>query len=273
MGLSAELTRFAMIAGDEAEALRLARDEGAVIIGEPLARKAGLGVGDRLRLPSPAGEVAVPIAGVYRDYGNESGGAAMDLSTMSDLFGPGPINNVALYLEDGVEAAEMVDRLKALHGELPLVIRSDRDLRDEVVRIFDQTFAVTRLLQALSLLIAACGITLTLVVLARERVSELALYRALGARRRQIFGVFLGKGLGMAAFGLSMGAGGGLALAMILILVINRAYFGWTIAFHWPWAALVEQALTILGAAVLASLYPALRASRTPATELSRENL
>ena len=42
----------------------------------------------------------------------------------------------------------------------------------------------------LALLIAVCGITLTLIVLARERISELALYRALGARRRQIFRVF-----------------------------------------------------------------------------------
>jgi putative ABC transport system permease protein len=56
-------------------------------------------------------------------------------------------------------------------------------------------------------------------------------------------------------------------------LIINRAYFGWTIAFHWPWGALTEQVLTILIASALASLYPALRASRTPATELSRENL
>jgi putative ABC transport system permease protein len=273
MGLSAALTRFELIAGDENEALRRVRDEGAVIIGEPLARKAGLGPGDLLRVPGPRGKLALPIAGVYRDYGNESGSAAMDLATMEAAFGPGPINNVALYLDEGIEPRGMVDRLKAHYGALPLVIRSDRDLRDEVVRIFDQTFAVTRLLQGISLLIAACGITLTLIVLARERISELALYRALGARRRQIFGVFLGKGLGMALFGLTMGAGGGLALAMILILVINRAYFGWTIAFHWPWAALAEQALTILAAAVLASLYPALRASRTPATELSRENL
>ena len=139
--------------------------------------------------------------------------------------------------------------------------------------IFDQTFAVTRLLQAMSLLIAASGITLTLLVLARERVSEIALYRALGARRSQIFRVFLGKGLGMALLGLGLGALGGVALAMILIFLINRAYFGWTIAVHWPWGALVGQILMILVTAVLASVYPALRASRTPATELSRDDL
>jgi putative ABC transport system permease protein len=122
-------------------------------------------------------------------------------------------------------------------------------------------------------MIAACGITLTLIVLARERLGELALYRALGSTRLQIARVFLGKGLGMALFGVLLGAFGGLALAMVLIFLINRAYFGWTIAVHWPWAELGQQVATILLAAFAASLYPALRASRTPATELTRENL
>ncbi len=244
-----------------------------MIVSEPLARKDGLGVGSTLLVAGPAGELAFPVAGIFYDYSNEAGAAATDLGTLERAFGPGPVNNVGLYLEDGVDPEGFVDGLKGRYADLPLVIRSERSLREEVFRIFDQTFAVTRLLQAISLLIAVCGITLTLIVLARERISELALYRALGARRRQIFRVFLGKGLGMALFGLAMGAGGGVALALILILIINRAYFGWTIAFHWPWGALAEQAATIVVASVLASLYPALRASRTPATELSRENL
>ena len=273
MSLSADLGQFELIEGDLAEALRRCREEGAVIVSEPLARKDGLGVGSTLIVAGPTGEVAFPIAGISYDYSNEAGAAATDLGTLERAFGPGPINNAGLYLEEGVDPEAFVDGLKGRYVDLPLVIRSERSLREDVFRIFDQTFAVTRLLQAISLLIAVCGITLTLIVLARERISELALYRALGARRRQIFRVFLGKGLGMALFGLAMGAGGGVALALILILIINRAYFGWTIAFHWPWGALAEQAATILLASVLASLYPALRASRTPAAELSRENL
>jgi len=273
MGLSADRDQFELFEGERAQALRRCREEGAVIISEPLSRKAGLGVGDTLPLTSPSGELGFPIVGVSYDYGNEAGGAAMDLVTLNRAFGNGPVNNMALYLEDGVDPERFVDGLKARYAELPLLIRGERALREQVFEVFDQTFAITRLLQAISLLIAVCGVTLTLIVLARERVSELALYRALGARRRQIFGVFLGKGLGMALFGLVMGAAGGLALALILILIINRAYFGWTIAFHWPWGALAEQAFTILAASVLASVCPALRASRTHATELSLENL
>ena len=66
--------------------------------------------------------------------------------------------------------------------------------------------AVTRLLQAMGLLIAVCGVTVSLLVVARERVRELALYRALGATRAAIFRVFLGHGLGIASVGLALGA-------------------------------------------------------------------
>ena len=273
MSVSARHARFELLEGELGEALARCRDEEAVIISEPLARKAGLSLGDDLRIQGPRGVLALPVVGISYDYSDEAGGAAMDLDTMEKLYGPGPINNVALYLDPGVDAQGTIDTLRARHADRPLLIRSNADLRKEIFLIFDQTFAVTRLLQLMSLLIAACGITLTLIVLARERISELALYRALGATRRQIFGVFLGKGLGIALFGLGLGVFGGFALAMILIYLINRAYFGWTIAVHWPWSALIWQVLTILVVAVLASVYPALRASRTPAGELTRENL
>ncbi len=138
----------------------------------------------------------------------------------------------------------------------PVRIISNGQLRSGVLDIFDQTFAVVRLLQLMSLLIAACGITLTLLILARERVSELALYRALGAERTQVFLVFLAKGAGIAAVSSILGVVGGTALALILVLLINRAYFGWTIQLSVPWIDLAASLLLIFAAALLASIYP-----------------
>jgi putative ABC transport system permease protein len=276
-GIDADLPlperRFSLLGGGAEAVVRRLRLEGAVLIGEPLASKQDLRTGDSVSIHTAHGPAEFLIAGVYRDYASEFGSVTMDLRTMEEWFGPGPINNAALYLEAGRDVEATVAGLRQRFAGSPLVIRSNRGLRDRVMAIFDQTFAVTRLLQAMSLLIAASGVTLTLLVLARERIAELALYRALGAWRSQIFGVFLGKGIGMALYGLALGGLGGVALAMILIFLINRAYFGWTIALHWPWGALVRQVATILATAALASLYPALRAGRAPATELSRDDL
>jgi putative ABC transport system permease protein len=265
--------RFPLVSGNRAEAIRRMVSEGAVLIGEPLARKERLRPGDLLRLATSGGEAEFPIAGVYYDYSDENGSAEMDLSAMERAYGPGGITNVDLYLAPGVDTEATMDALRERFRGVPLEILDKRGLRDEIMAIFDQTFAVTRLLQGMALLIAALGITLTLLVLARERSAELALYRALGAGRWQIFRVFLGEGIGMGALGLALGLPGGTALAAILIFVINRAYFGWTIAPSAPVLALSAQAATILAAAAIASVYPALRASRTPAAELSRDDL
>jgi len=265
--------RFRLIGGDAARVFRAVREGGAVLISEPLARKAALRAGDTLTLTASGGDRRFPIAGVTYDYSSENGNVAMDLATMRAAFGPGPVNSMALYLAPGRDPERTIDAIRAALPGAPLNLRSNRGLRTEVLRIFDQTFAVTRILQALALLVAASGITLTLLILARERRSELAVYRALGAHRRQVFRFFVGKGLGIGVFGLALGALGGGALSAVLIYVINRAYFGWTIQVAVPFGQLGAGAGTILLAAAAASLVPALRASGTPATQLSRDDL
>ncbi len=266
-------TRYPFLETGGPDPIRRVHRDGAVIVSEPFARKEDRWSGDSVTLSGVRGPVTLPIAGVYYDYASEGGYITMDLRTMERAFGVAPLTNIALYLHDHADAERVVDRVRALLAGQPLEVRSNRRLKAEVYTIFEETFAITRILQAMGLLIAACGITLTLLVIARERVSELALYRALGAVREQIFALFLGKGLSMALLSLALGLVGGSLLAIILVFVINRAYFGWTIQAFWPWATLSWQAAAILLVSAAASIYPALRASQTPAVELSREDL
>jgi putative ABC transport system permease protein len=258
---------------DPADALRRLAEERAVLVSEPLARKGRLMVGDAVTVRGPDGPLRFAVAGVYRDYGAERGALLMDLRRIDEVLGPGPLTNVALHLKAGRDVDATVDRLRTELAADALLIRSNRRLRQDVLSVFEQTFAVTRLLQAMSLLVAVAGIALSLLVLARERSSEVALYRALGAGRGQIFRLFVGRALGIALAGELLGAIGGVGLALVLVLLINPAWFGWSIALHWPWTTLASQSALLLVAAVAASLYPAARASRTPATELSRDAL
>jgi putative ABC transport system permease protein len=261
-------------AGDAAAALaRLAGGE--VLVSEPLARRLGLAAGGAVTVRTLAGDRAFPVAGVYRDYGNERGAVLMDLGPFAAAFGAGPPSNLALYLDAAGpgEVERAVAGLQRAAGDAAVLIRSNRTLRAEVLAIFEETFAVTRLLQVMGLLIAVAGIALSLLVLARERAGEIALYRALGATRAQVFRVFLGRGLGLALSGLALGLLGGAGLAAVLVFVVNPAWFGWSLGLHWPVGALAAQGATILGAALAASLAPAAMASRVRATELSRDAL
>ena len=265
--------RFPLLPGALSEPYAMADERGGVFAGETLARRAGVWVGDTLPLHTPTGVQRFLVVAVYADYSVGDGAIVMDLRTMEAAFGTGPVNSTALYLEPGSDTAAVVAELQASLSHTPLEVRSNRRLREEVIAVFDQTFAVTRPLQFMSLLIAVCGIALMLLVMAREQASELALCRSLGARGRQLFGVFVGKGLSMGVMGLALGSAGGVLLAGLLIYVINRSYFGWTIQPYADWGQVGQQAATILGAAVLASLYPALRARQTSAAALSRDDV
>ncbi|MDX2473146.1 MAG: FtsX-like permease family protein, partial [Candidatus Krumholzibacteria bacterium] len=255
------------------EAVAAALAAGQVLIGEPLARKAQLAPGDTLVLAGPTDDVRLTVAGIAFDYTSEGGTAFVTMSTLQKHFGTRQTNNAALFLESPDQSEEMAAALKARFQDRPLVFRSNRNLRQEVLDIFDQTFAVTRTLQSLALLTAVCGISLTLLVQSRQRTGELALLRTQGATRTQIFGLFLGEGAAMGALGLILGLLGGIGLAALLILNVNRQWFGWTIQPAWPMIALLQQGGIVMVATLVAAAVPAYKAGLAGPEQLVRDDL
>ena len=254
--------RFLFMEGDpEAVAAELAA--GAVAVSEPLARRAGVGLGDSISVRTATGPVRAAVAGVYYQYGSDRGSVSMDLATMEAWFGPGGPHGVAVYVDGtgGERRAAVAEAVRQAAAPYPVLVRTNGALRDDAMRIFDQTFAVTLLLQAMALAVAAAGVALSLLVMAREEASDTATFRALGATRGQLFRFHLGKGAGLAGIGGALGVAGGAGLAVVLIYVTNRAYFGWTVQFGVPVLSLVQQGAALALAAVAASWWPALRAA------------
>ncbi|NNF27280.1 MAG: FtsX-like permease family protein, partial [Gemmatimonadetes bacterium] len=236
--------------------------EERVFVSEPFARKAGVVAGDRLSLETPGGIVRPTITAVVRDYGNEAGAITMDLSQMARWFGPGDPHGVALYLDPGVDPGDVLGRVSQATTAYGLTIQENRELRENALQVFDQTFRITVVLQGMALVIAAVGVTLTLLVLGTDEAGLLALYRALGATGGQVFRFFVAKGIAIALLGTVLGVAGGLALAAVLVHVVNPSYFGWSLEFHLPGGTLLRQAAWVLVAAAAAALVPALGASR-----------
>ncbi|MDH3223208.1 MAG: ABC transporter permease [Gemmatimonadota bacterium] len=233
-----------------------------VFVSEPFARKTGLNPGDTLSLETPGGIVRPTVSAVVRDYGSEAGAITMDVAQMDRWFGGGDPHGAALYLEPGTDANPTMAQVIQTTRGYGLTVRANRDLRENALRIFDQTFRITLVLQGMALLIAAVGVTLTLLVLGTDEAGLLGLYRALGASRAQVFRFFVAKGIAIALLGTVLGVVGGFALAAVLVQVVNPTYFGWTLEFHVPAATLLRQALWVLLAAAAAALIPAAGASR-----------
>ncbi len=255
------------------EAVAAGLEHGEILIGEPLAQKARLDIGDTLVLSGPSGPLRYRVAGIAYDYTSEGGTAFVTMPTLQKSFPGEPTSNAALFLEPGADQDDLLRDLRAAYSDRPLVLRSNADLRREVLAIFDQTFAVTGTLRTLALIIACLGVALNLLVQARERAGELGLLRSLGATRRQIFGLFVGEGLGVGILGLGLGLVGGIGLAALLIVFVNRQWFGWTIRPAWAGQDLAQQAVIILLAVVLAAVVPAWKAGQADPLTLTRDDL
>lgn len=244
---------------DARSALREALAKNGVLISESLSTKYDKRVGDTLTI----GAHAFPVTGIYRDYSNDRGVAVMDNGVYTRVFGTEAINTIVVYLKPGVSVEVARARLEATLGpKYHAFAVLNREIRAEVMKIFDQTFLITYALLAIAIVVAVLGIINTLSALILERAGELALLRVLGMTpaevRRMIVLESSILGLASTAAGLVMGY----ALSWILIYVINRQSFGWTIAFHSP-ARLIAASLAVTFlSAVLAGLAPARFAAR-----------
>jgi putative ABC transport system permease protein len=257
--------------GDPDEAWEALR-RGAVIVSDPYAYRHGLRKGDLLRLRTDAGPREFPVAGVYYDYSSDQGVVAI-LGEVHDLYWDDRgVDSIGLKLLPGVAVDEAIGRIRGSLGDLPVVVRSNRALREASLKVFDRTFGVTNVLRALIVLIAFVGVLNALMAIQMERGREHAVMRAVGLTPRQAWGLTVGESAVIGAASGLLAVPLGAAEALVLIHVINRRSFGWTMQTHIdPWILLQAVALA-LAASVLAGLYPAARLSRSsPAPALREE--
>jgi putative ABC transport system permease protein len=245
---------------------------GAVLVSEPFANRLGLPRHAAVvTLDTPNGPQQFPVLGIYYDYASSQGTVLMALPVYQRLWGDEAITAVALRLKPGVDVDATV---RSLQDELlpaqRLVIRANQALRQEVLAVFDRTFAITGALQLLATIVAFIGILSALLSLELERQRELGILRSMGLTVRQLWAlIMLETGLMGAAAGL-LAMPTGYLLSLILVYIINRRSFGWTLQMQIAPEPFLQALLVAVAAALLAGLYPAWRMGRMVTSEALR---
>ncbi|MDF1859289.1 MAG: ABC transporter permease [Verrucomicrobiales bacterium] len=218
-------------------------------ISQSMARRFDIELGSPIALPTPAGIQPITVAGVFAEYGNETGTLIVSRQHTSRWFSDTSISNIALYAENGTDHEQLIERI---HSEFPFLnARTNAKLRKESIRIFHQTFAVTYALEAIAVIIAVSGLGLALAGLLLERRNELTTLKSLGATRREIARSTMWEGSGLAMVGYVGGILLSFLLGWVLIYVINPQSFGWTLVYRVPWASFLLLGLLTVGAAAI----------------------
>lgn len=249
---------------------------GCTALSESLARRLGLARGQELVLSGPEGPVRLRVIGLYRDYTRDRGIALVDSRAFRSSWPVSGDHSLAVKFRKGVSPAERDaakrEFLSAYGGGEAFACYGNAALRDRILAIFDQTFAVTAILRSIAVTVAVGGVVLTLGILVMERGRDLAVLRSIGASRRQIASLILAEAAFLGAVASLVGLACGTVLSLVLTYVINRAFFGWTIGLAFPWGEMAALPLWMTGVALIAGLVPALKAlGVTPASVLRSE--
>ena len=243
-------------------------------VSEPAQRLYRWNPGDVIRLPIGGG-TRFAVAGVWRDYARQGGAVLIDDADYQRLTGDTGRDEASATLLPGSDAAAVMQRLRA---RVPAALRSQVDitqpaiLRRFALTLFDRSFAVTYLLEAIAILVGLAGVaaTMSAQTLARER--EFGMLRHLGLTRGQLGAMLATEGAIVGLTGALAGIGLGLVLAQVLIHVINPQSFNWTMDTRVPVGTLLAVAAALTGAAAVTAVLAGRRATSRSAVQSVRED-
>jgi putative ABC transport system permease protein len=252
----------------------------AGLLSRSTAATLGVSPGEWLRVDVSGRADSVRVAGVL-DPADEASRLGLenlvilDIGTAQAILGRRGLDRIDLILADGAASVAAVEAAVPAGATLQEAAASAGALRD-MTRAFDLN------LRALSLLALIFGIFLiynsvTFSVVQRRRL--LGTLRALGATRRQVFGLVLGEALMVGVAGALVGAAVGVALGQGLVHLVTRTiqdlYFVVTVRelILTPWTLSKAAALGVAGT-VAAALPAAAEAATThPRSALLRSEL
>ncbi|NUB46004.1 FtsX-like permease family protein [Fertoebacter nigrum] len=220
----------------------------ALLVNEQLARREGLGLGDAVALP---GGGALPVAGVYSDYGNPVAQVILSTDRLLALFPATPRLRYAIRVAPD-RAAALAEEMRAAFDLPPENLADQAAIKAFSLQIFERTFAVTAALNVLTLGVAGLAMFASLMTLSAMRLPQLAPVWAMGLTKARLAGLDLLRTLLLAAVVMLAALPLGLALAWVLLAVVNVAAFGWRLpmyVFPGDWLRLGGLALLAAGVA------------------------
>ncbi len=289
--LSRELVATNIVAGDLGEF----GSKDSIVIGRRLAHKLGVPVGGNINLISPKGTVTafgtVPRMKTYRVvalfdigmYEYDSGFIFMPLDAAQIYFSmKNGISNLEVFLDDPGNAPSMTRDVLKVAGPATLV----HDWQRANASFFNAIQVernVMFLILTLIIVVAAFNIISSMIMLVKDKGSDIAILRTMGATRATIMRIFFISGTSIGVIGTLGGFVAGLAFAANIETIrqwiqglTGSELFAAEIYFLSQLPAVVDPVevtavvLMGLGLSILATLYPSWRAARTDPAEALR---
>ena len=275
--LPQDLNPYTPIAG------RLPETSGEVAVAEEIATKGNVKVGSQQQLATQDGIKDVTVVGIlqYGDGDTSLGGSTTVLAPLIDVQQWWALEGKASYIyvkaQEGVSQDALKDRIRSALPQQDLIVQTGREDADEQAGILNDLIGkiiryALLAFAGVAILVGAFIIYNTFSITVAQRTREFAMLRTIGASRRQILGSVIGEAFIIGLIASAAGILLGLALAWGLGKLFGAIGFGLpATGLILSWQTVIVCLAVGIGITVLASIFPALRATKIAPIAALRE--
>jgi lipoprotein-releasing system permease protein len=283
-----------LVQGDLAS---LKAGEYGIVLGDALAQELGVAVGGTVVVIAPEGTVTpaglVPrmrrftVTGIFRSgmYEYDRGLALLHVADAAKLYRLGDaVTGIRLALADPMRAPALVRQLAVEMGGGYFVSDWTR-IHPNFFRNIQMTKSLLFVILSLIVAMAAFNIVATLVMVVKDKSQDIAILRTLGAAPRNIQVIFLVQGVMIGLAGVLAGITLGVLLAMNLETLVHglealtgthfldaKVYFMSDLPAQVQFTDVARVSIVALLLCIVATVYPAWRASRLAPAEVLRHD-
>lgn len=262
-------------------------DTSWVVLGEELAFNMGIDIDDNIILISPksmsTGAGVMPkmkkfkVSGLIKTgyYEFDNSMAYMSLEDSADFMGiPNQATGIAVKLHDLDDAQEVKNEIRKIVGNYYL-IRTFEQLNSTLYAALKLEKVVMFIILSLIILVASLNIASNLILLGTEKLKDIGILRAIGAKPKNIKKIFLYEGFLIATTGILSG----IVLGFLLCFIIDKTniislpgdiYYVTKVPIKISLMDLIYVVFGSYALCFLAALYPAIRASKVEPVDAIR---
>ena len=282
-----EMMQLEFMQGNAVEAARLMNQGRHILVTQEFHELKGLNLGDRMTLETVKnGKVEYTIAGVIWSPGMDVFVSMFDMGrqfdqrssysvfgSMADAkrdFGVERIRLLGANLNYFVEREQIEQRVKEQLGALGLKSGDVRHIKHQILESFRKMLMLMSTVALAAIAVASLGVANTIMASIRSRRWQLGILRSLGLTQGQLLRLILAEGLLLGLVGCALGLVAGLQMSLNANAFSHRM-IGYAPPIEVPWPMVWTGLIVIVAVSVLASLFPALSASRREPLQLLQE--
>ena len=244
------------------------KDQNHLLASQSFLTKENKKVGDTILLPSPSGEVPFLITGEITDFASPNGVFYMSRENYKKYWKDTLVTGFLVSIEPGHTLEQVRANIDEKIGQKwNLVTVSNAEFRNQMQLAIDRSFAYTKAIEMIALLVGLLGLLNTLLISVMERTREIGMLRAVGSTQSQISRMIMTESIIQGFFGAIIAVVFGSWVGYLFVNHALSASLGWMVDFYFPREAIVNTIGTGVLVAIVAGVLPAYRAAHLNITE------